>query len=205
MYHVITLQVLLAYVQYPVVPHHLTVCKRLTQCLHSNLPSGVHIKTLDVYTAIFERIGPSGLSDDLLAYSSGLFPLITYSSMSVRSRVIEIYERFYIPLGENVLPALHGLVLGLLSGLEDGSEHTERINRLLGAMCDMTDISFFSSALWECMALSSEVRVPAANLILSKLDKKLTAEDQVNILGGNLPLMVGYDSLRWPLTNGLCY
>lgn len=110
--------------------------------------------------------------------------------MAVRSQVIEIYEQFYVPLGENLLPALPGLVLGLLSGLEDGSEHTERINQLLDTVCEIIDISFFSSALWECVAHSSEARVPAANLILSKLDKKLTAEDQVNILGGNLPLMV---------------
>lgn len=191
LYVLYIVQVLLAYMQYPVVPHHLTVCKRLTQCLHSNLPSGVHIKTLDVYKAIFDRIGPSGLSSNLLAYSSGLFPLITYSSMTVRSRVIDIYECFYIPLGDGLLPGLHGMVLGLLSGLEDGSEHTERINRLLDTICEMTDLSLFSSALWECMALSSDARLPAASVILTKLDKKLTAEDQVNILGGNLPLMVG--------------
>ena len=176
--------------QYPVVPHHLTVCKRLTQCLHPNLPSGVHIKTLDVYRAIFGRIGPSSLSSDLLAYSSGLFPLITYSSMAVRTQVIEIYEQYYVPLGESLRPALHGMVLGLLPGLEDASEHTERINRLLDTVCESTDLSFFSSALWQCVHSSPEVRVPAANLILSKLDKKLTAEDQVHVLGGNLPLMV---------------
>ncbi len=184
------LQVLLAYMQYPVVPHHLTVCKRLTQCFHPNLPSGVHIKTLDVYRAIFDRIGPTGLSSDLLAYSSGLFPLITYSSMAVRSQVIEIYELYYVPLGEHLRPALHGIVLGLLPGLEDESEHTERINRLLDKICENIDLTFFSSALWQCVAFSPDVRVPAANVILSKLDKKLTAEDQVHVLGGNLPIMV---------------
>lgn len=46
--------------------------------------------------------------------------------MSVRPSLLDIYEQHYLPLGEELLPALHGLVLGLLPGLEDESEHTER-------------------------------------------------------------------------------
>ena len=67
---------LLAYTQYPVVPYQLGVCKRLSQCLHPNLPGGVHLKVLSVYKAIFSRIGTGGLASNLLVYSSGLFPLV---------------------------------------------------------------------------------------------------------------------------------
>ena len=112
--------------QYPVVPLQLTVCKRLTQCLHPNLPSGVHLKTLDVYVAIFDRIGPKGLISNLLLYSSGLFPLLSYASMSVRPHLLDIYEKYFLPLGDGLVPTLHGFVLGLLPGLEDEAEHTER-------------------------------------------------------------------------------
>ena len=117
---------LLAYRQYPAVPHQLTVCKRLTQCLHPNLPGGVHIKVLDVYRAIFERIGTKGLASDLLVYSSGLFPLLGHASMSVRPCLLDVYEKYYLPLGVNLIPCLHGMVLGLMPGLEDESEHTDR-------------------------------------------------------------------------------
>lgn len=116
----------MAYTQYPDVPHKLTVSKRLSQCLHPNLPSGVHLKVLDVYTAIFNRIGPKGLSVDLFLYSSGLFSVLGYAAMSVRPVLLEIYEKYYLALGKALLPALHGLVLGLLPGLEDGSEHTDQ-------------------------------------------------------------------------------
>ena len=119
-------QVLLAYMQYPVVPMQLTVCKRLTQCLHPNLPSGVHVKTLHVYTAIFDRIGRKGLLTNLLVYSSGLFPLLSYASMSVRPHLLAVLEKYFLPLGRGLVPALHGLVLSLLPGLEDESEHSER-------------------------------------------------------------------------------
>lgn len=108
------------------MPLQLTVCKRLTQCLHPNLPSGVHLKTLDVYAAIFDRIKLKGLLPNLLLYSSGLFPLLSYASMSVRARLLEIYEKYFLPLGSDLAPALHGFVLALLPGLEDESEHTER-------------------------------------------------------------------------------
>lgn len=120
------MQVLLAYTQYPVVPHQLTVCKRLSQCLHPHLPGGVHLKALDVYRAIFNRIGVKGLASDLLVYSSGLFPLLSHASMSVRPSLLDVYERYYLPLGEDLLPTLHGFVLGLMPGLEDESEHTDR-------------------------------------------------------------------------------
>ena len=62
-YYAFILQTLLAYKQYPAVPHHLMVSKRLSQCLHPNLPGGVHLKALDVYRAIFDRIGTKGLSE----------------------------------------------------------------------------------------------------------------------------------------------
>ena len=112
--------------QYPVVPFPLVVSKRLTQCLHPNLPGGVHLKALDVYKAMFDRIGHKGLVSNLMVYSSALFPLLGYASMSVRPHLLGIYEKYYLPLGEELLPSLHGFVLGVLPGLEDESEHTER-------------------------------------------------------------------------------
>jgi Dopey, N-terminal len=45
-----------AYPQYPVIPRKMTVAKRLAQCLNPGFPAGVHQKTLDVYTYIFETI-----------------------------------------------------------------------------------------------------------------------------------------------------
>ncbi len=79
-----------------------------------------------MYTAIFDRIGSAGLLSNLLVYSSGLFPVLSYASMSVRPHLLAIYEKYFLPLGTSLVPALHGLVLGLLPGLEDESEYSER-------------------------------------------------------------------------------
>lgn len=145
------LQVFLAYKQYPVVPIQLTVCKRLSQCLHPNLPSGVHLKTLNVYTAIFDRIGSKGLASNLLVYSSALFPLMGYASMSVRPPLLNIYEHYYLPLGDALLPALHGFVLGLLPGLEDESEHTDRYMLVFAVLQSLLSAGFVEK--WERFCL----------------------------------------------------
>lgn len=182
-------KVFLTYTQYPEVPHKLTVSKRLSQCLHPNLPSGVHLKVLDVYAAIFNRIGPKGLSGDLFLYSSGLFSVLGFAAMSVRPMLLEIYEKYYLVLGKSLVPALHGLVLGLLPGLEDGSEHTDQICRLLDKICAQTDVSAFYHILWQCILDSSSVRLPALTYLLSKINRKGNTEDLSCYLGENLSLV----------------
>lgn len=52
-------QCLQGFPQYQVVPHKLTVAKRLSQCLNPALPTGVHQRALDVYTHILTTIGVS--------------------------------------------------------------------------------------------------------------------------------------------------
>ena len=46
--------------------------------------------------------------------------------MSVRPRLLGIYEKYFLVLGKELVPTLHGFVLGLLPGLEDESEHSDR-------------------------------------------------------------------------------
>ena len=65
-----------------------------------------------------------------------------------------------------------------------------RITGLLDAICLATDEPSFYSALWQCVLCSDRARLPATSYLLSKLNKKATAEDQANYLGGNLALMV---------------
>ncbi len=65
-----------------------------------------------------------------------------------------------------------------------------RICVLLEDLSDATDNSAFFYALWQCIYGSPDYRLPAINLLLSKLNKKLSAEDQVHCMGGSLPLVV---------------
>ena len=72
--------------KYQVVPKKLTIGKRLAQCLHPALPSGVHRKALETYEIIFKIIGPKRLAKDLFLYrysrpdrpSKSLYRVSTY-------------------------------------------------------------------------------------------------------------------------------
>ena len=60
---------------------------------------------------------------------------VGYAAMNVRPSLLSIYETHFVPLGRHVKPALTGLLLGLLPGLEEGSDHFDRY--VTGALTDL--------------------------------------------------------------------
>ncbi|KAF7246881.1 Protein dopey-1 [Varanus komodoensis] len=176
--------------KYQVVPKKLTIGKRLAQCLHPALPGGVHRKALETYEIIFKLIGPKRLAKDLFLYSSGLFPLLANAAMSVKPALLSLYEVYYLPLGKTLKPGLQGLLTGILPGLEEGSEYYERTNTLLEKVAAAVDQSAFYSALWGSLLTSPAVRLPGITYVLSHLNRKLSMEDQLYIIGSDIELMV---------------
>ncbi|XP_045150420.1 protein dopey-1 isoform X9 [Echinops telfairi] len=175
--------------KYQVVPKKLTIGKRLAQCLHPALPGGVHRKALETYEIIFKIIGPKRLAKDLFLYSSGLFPLLANAAMSVKPTLLGLYEIYYLPLGKTLKPGLQGLLTGILPGLEEGSEYYERTNTLLEKVAAAVDQSAFYSALWGSLLTSPAVRLPGITYVLSHLNRKLSMEDQLYIIGSDIELM----------------
>jgi hypothetical protein len=107
-------KVLLACPKYQFIPKRVSICKRLAQCLHPALPSGVHLKALEVYTVLFQNIGPENLSKDIFLYSSGLFPLLANAALSVKPILLNIYETYFLPLKQALRPCLTGLLIGII-------------------------------------------------------------------------------------------
>ncbi|PVD28894.1 hypothetical protein C0Q70_11489 [Pomacea canaliculata] len=153
-------KVLLNHLKYPVIPKKVTIGKRLAQCLHPALPSGVHLKALEAYDIIFKCIGTQRLAQDLFVYSAGLFPLLAYAAMSVKPVLLTVYEKHFVLLGRQIKPGLNGLLLGLLPGLEEGAE-------------------YFDS-----------VRLPATTFLLNHFNKRSTMEDQLHMMGLDIDLVV---------------
>ncbi|KAG8582096.1 hypothetical protein GDO81_007920 [Engystomops pustulosus] len=176
--------------KYQVVPKKLTIGKRLAQCLHPALPGGVHRKALETYEIIFKIIGPKRLAKDLFLYSAGLFPLLTNAAMSVKPVLLSLYEMYYLPLGKTLKPGLQGLLTGILPGLEEGSEYYDRTNTLLEKVAAAVEQSAFYSALWGSLLTSPAVRLPGITYVLSHLNRKLSMEDQLYIIGSDIELMV---------------
>lgn len=177
-------------VRYPIVPKRVTIGKRLAQCLHPALPAGVHLRCLETYDIMFRCMGTSRLAADLLTYSTGLLPLLAFAATNVKPVLLQLFETHFVPLNRLSRPAIPGLLFGLLPGLEEGSEHFDRVSRLLDSLCDAVDSVFFYGCVWECVLFNTQIRLQALTYVLSKLDKKKSMEDQLFLIGTNVDSFV---------------
>ncbi|GAA5831398.1 hypothetical protein JCM3766R1_001734 [Sporobolomyces carnicolor] len=185
------LKCLQGYPQYPVIPHKLIVAKRLSQCLNPALPTGVHQRALDVYTHILTAIGPENLRRDLPAWSSGLFPFFQYAATSVKPIVLNLYERFYLPLQASLRPATKAFILALLPGLEEETgEFFEKVAELLDRVSGTVSPSFFFQNMWLVLVTAPHSRIPALNYLTRRLPRMESDESLTAIVGQDVGLMV---------------
>ncbi|XP_044221081.1 protein dopey-2 [Thunnus albacares] len=176
--------------RYSLLPKRLIIGKRLAQCLHPALPSGVHLKALETYEVIFKIIGTKWLAKDLFIYSSGLFPLLGHAAMAVKPVLLTLYERYYLPLQRALLPSLQAFITGLLPGLEEGLEVYDRTDALLLKLSLLVGQQVFYGALWGSMLVSPLVRLPASVFIVTHFDRMLTLDQQIHMLGYDHRLVV---------------
>jgi hypothetical protein len=183
-------RVLMTHMKYPIIPRRIVISKRLQQCMHHALPSGVHLKALSTYDIIFKCMGTNRLAQELFLYSAGLFPLLGNAAMNVRPTLLTVYETHFVPLGERLRPALNGLLAGVLLGLEEGSDHFERTNKLLESICEAVQPTLFYGSLWECVASNASIRLPAITFILQHIHKKHPLSEQSYIFGADLDIVI---------------
>lgn len=176
--------------RYSLLPRRLIIGKRLAQCLHPALPSGVHLKALETYEVIFKIIGTKWLAKDLFIYSSGLFPLLSHASMAVKPVLLALYERYYLPLQRALLPSLQAFITGLLPGLEEGLEVYDRTDALLLKLSLLVGQQVFYGALWGSVLVSPMVRLPASVFIVTHFDRMVCLSQQTYMLGYDHHLVV---------------
>ena len=182
-------KVIQTYSQYPVIPRKLLIGKRLAQCLHPALPSGVHLKALESYGYIFTQIGPQRLAQDLFIYSIGLFPLLSEASIAVKPVLLDLYENHFLPLKKKLYPGLTGVLLALLPGIEEVSEFTERTTAIVFNLCESTDEKVFFSCLWDGVLHSTQIRLSAMTFVMGYMAKK-PGQAKQGIMGSDINLMV---------------
>lgn len=117
--------------------------------------------------------------------SSGLFPLLGYAAMNIRPILLGIYEKYFVPLGERLRPALSGFLSGVLPGYESGLDYFDRTNSLLVQVCTAVNPSYFYTCLWECVATNASIRLPAVSYLLDHFNKRLLMQEQMSIMGKN--------------------
>lgn len=144
------------------VPSPYQVSRRLTSSLSPNLPAGVHQKTLEVYTFIFERIGQDTLAAECNIWVPGILPLMTYASMSVKSHLIELYDNYLIELPSSTLKLLiRPLLASLLPGIDDeSSEFQPLVMKLIENLKEnLAEDSLFWQTCFLVMITSKERRL----------------------------------------------
>ncbi|NWQ69304.1 DOP2 protein, partial [Neopipo cinnamomea] len=176
--------------KYSLLPRRLIISKRLSQCLHPALPSGVHLKALETYEIIFKIIGTKWLAKDLFLYSSGLFPLLANAAMSVRPVLLGLYEKYFLPLQKSLLPGLQAFVIGLLPGLEEGSEIYDRTDALLVKLSLLMGQEVFYGALWGSVLVSPSIRLPASLFVVTHINRELSGKQQKYMLGTDHKLTI---------------
>ncbi|KAI5621394.1 protein dopey-2, partial [Silurus asotus] len=189
--------------KYSLLPRRLIIGKRLAQCLHPALPSGVHLKALETYEIIFKIIGTKWLARDLFIYSSGLFPLLSHAAMTVKMAVLTLYERYFLPLQKALLPSLQAFIMGLLPGLEEGLEVYDRTDALLVKLSLLVGQSVFYGALWGSALVCPLVRLPASLFIVTHFDRMTSSREQKHMLGNDHRLAVKATCLSLQDTNVL--
>ncbi|KAI5797878.1 Dopey, N-terminal-domain-containing protein [Peziza echinospora] len=172
------LKALQSYPTFPQIPQRVLVSKRLAQCLNSRLPSGVHQKTIEVYSYIFSLIGRDGLASDLTIWTPGLMPVLSYASITVKPHYLSLLGTFYLPLGQRLRPALKPLILALLPGIdEEGGEYfDEAFNLIEGVRTTIDDEAYF----WQCFLLAtitSQTRRQGALAFLTRKLPKIDTEE----------------------------
>ncbi|CAF0958288.1 unnamed protein product [Adineta steineri] len=179
-----------SYPKFQSIPKRITLSKRLAQCLHPALPSGVHLKTLEVYETIFRMIGKRNLQRDIILYSCGLFPLLPAAALPVKPVLLTLYETYFLPLGEALNPILTGFFLGLFPALEEGADYYDRIHALLDNLSNRIDKFYFYTCIWSAIHLVAAARHSALTFTLNHFDKRKSMEDQLYLMGSSVETMV---------------
>ncbi|XP_011843140.1 PREDICTED: protein dopey-2 [Mandrillus leucophaeus] len=176
--------------RYSLLPRRLLISKRLAQCLHPALPSGVHLKALETYEIIFKIVGTKWLAKDLFLYSCGLFPLLAHAAVSVRPVLLTLYEKYFLPLQKLLLPSLQAFIVGLLPGLEEGSEISDRTDALLLRLSLVVGKEVFYTALWGSVLASPSIRLPASVFVVNHISRDAPGQEQKYMLGADHQLTV---------------
>ena len=170
------------------------MAKRLSQCLNPALPSGVHARALEVYSHILLVIRPDGLRRDLQIWSPGLLPFFQFASTSTKPSLLNLLDKHYLPLNEDLRPILKSLILALLPGLEEETgEFFDKVLILLDSISKSVSRQFFFENLWLAMITMPSIRLSALNYLSRKLPNDLNEMNEKSaseVIGKDLGLMV---------------
>ncbi|EQB78476.1 hypothetical protein CB1_000995010 [Camelus ferus] len=108
--------------------------------------------------------------------------------MSVRPVLLGLYEKYFLPLQKLLLPSLQAFIVGLLPGLEEGSEIYDRTDALLLRLSLVVGKEVFYAALWGSVLASPSIRLPASLFMVGHISRGSPGREQKYMLGTDYQL-----------------
>ncbi|NXK54519.1 DOP2 protein, partial [Chauna torquata] len=180
--------------KYSLLPRRLIISKRLSQCLHPALPSGVHLKALETYEIIFKIIGTKWLAKDLFLYSLSVpdaYPHVLKTQARGNPSNIYCGKKYLIhsqvPL--IVMTMTFGMIKsGSGSVLRRAAQHPT--DALLVKLSLLMGKEVFYGALWGSVLVSPSIRLPASLFVVSHINRELSGKQQKYMLGTDYKLTI---------------
>lgn len=147
------------------IPHSANIANKLSLCLSSKLPNGVHQKTLAVYDLIFNCLSLDTFNNELLIWLPGLLPVLSFGSIQVKSEVVRMFKYLILTniYHKNLFTITKPFILSLLSGLDD--ESSESFPDIFQLMDDLKQKLNNDNHFWQNLFLA----------IISNPEKRLGA------------------------------
>lgn len=164
----------------PPIPCKFDLARRISKFFHPEAPKGSHSGGLELIKRVFEVSfrDETNFKEDLALFSGGLFPLFQSTSPANKETILELLERYFLPLGMKITFSIPGIVCALLSGVseENGLELEGRAMQVLDKLGHF-DKDGLMGALWQSLIRSPRVRIGGIRYLMT-----LSTEEMHNSL-----------------------
>lgn len=135
------------------IPYDFQVSMTLSKCISPNLPSGVHKKTIELYSTIFKILKVENMSKSISLWLPGILPLMTYASISIKQELLDLYNDYICKIESKVMRScFKSILLSIFPALDDTtSEFFNSTLELIETLkTQLNDVNHF----WQCLLLT---------------------------------------------------
>lgn len=156
------------------IPQKKQLAKRLSQCLIDKLPIGIYKTTLSIYFLIFDNLKGNRvlLAKSIHLLSFGLFSFFPRSSIQIKPEIIELFRKYYLVLGNDLVTLLPGLMTAILPALDEQDNSLQKL--IFDFLADLNKVvgdTFYISTLWLILLKNSKNRLSCFKILNKKFSE----------------------------------
>lgn len=167
------------------IPKKKQLAKRLSQCLIDKLPIGIYKTTLSIYFLIFDNLKGNRLllAKSIHLLSFGLFSFFPRSSIQIKPEIIELFRKYYLVLGNDLVTLLPGLMTAILPALDEQDNTLQKL--IFDFLSDLNKVvgdTFYISTLWLILLKNSKNRLSCFKILNKKFSESPLKQSARSIL-----------------------